>query len=358
MGPYKSILKPILFKQDPETVHNRFIRMGKLLGKFSITRGIVSLFCKYENPRLNVKIENVFFPNPVGLSAGFDKNAEITDIIGSVGFGFIEVGSITGEPCVGNPKPRLWRLPEDKGLAVYYGLANEGAEAISSKLKIKKLRITTGISIAKTNDPNIKGDESVNDYFKAYSLLKDIGDYVTINISCPNTGDGCSFQESDLLEKLLKKIDKPSKPCFLKISPDLPKSKVDKIISLVLKYKLTGLVISNLKHNHDGLKTPKEILNKTKGGISGPITKKLSDDLISYVYEKTKGNLIIIGVGGIFSAEDAYQKIKNGATLVQLITGMIYEGPTLIKKINKDLIKLLDRDGFNNIQEAVGVNNK
>ena len=356
MGVYKSFLRPILFRINPEKVHNDFIKIGSFLGKFYISKKLTKVLFSYENPRLFQEIEGIKFKNPIGLAAGFDKNAELLDIIGSVGFGFTEVGSITGNKCNGNPKPRLWRLPLDSALAVNYGLVNEGAKEISKKFKGKKLEVITGINIAKTNNENTKGNDPITDYLKSYSLLKSYGDYLTINLSCPNTKEGHFFQKPPILNKLLKKLGKMQKPVFLKISPDLTKDNLDQIILLCFKYNITGLIISNLKHDHNTLKTPKKILKLTKGGISGIPTKEMSNDLISYVYKKSKGKLIIIGVGGIFSAQDAYEKLKNGASLVQLITGMIYEGPTLIKKINKGLIKLLNKDKFNSISQAIGTN--
>ena len=261
----------------------------------------------------------------------------------------MEIGSVTAKECLGNPKPRLFRVPEHDGIIVNYGLCNDGAEVIFNRLKDKKFRFPIGISIAKTNDASIKGDASVEEYFKAYEIMKDIGDYITINISCPNVGDGRSFEDTKLLEKLLKRIGKKHKPLFLKISPDISKRNLDKIIELNGKYNLDGFVVSNLT------KDKKLIKKEINGGLSGRLTKKKADELIKYVYRKTKGKKIIIGVGGIFNAEDAYKKIRNGASLVQLITGMIYKGPGVIKEINKGLVKLLERDGFNSIKDAVGV---
>jgi len=358
MSLYTSIIRPVLFRINPEVVHDSFIFFGKIAGFCPVSKKLLKMLFSYSNPRLKVAIKGINFRNPVGLAAGFDKNAQIIDTIGAVGFGFTEVGSITNLPCKGNPKPRLWRIPKDKGLTVYYGLANKGSRNISKKLLRKRCSIPVGINIAKTNDSSIFGDASVTDYLDSFQMLKSLGEYIVINISCPNTGDGCTFQDPVFLEKLLKQLPKVKKPVFLKVSPDLEKSNYDIIIALAFKYNISGLVISNLRHSHTGLKTAKKNLSKTKGGISGIPTKHLSEEVISYVYKKSKGKLVIIGVGGIFSAEDAYQKIRNGASLVQLITGMIYEGPGLIKKINKGLVKFLDRDGFKNISEAVGANHR
>lgn len=298
------------------------------------------------------------FKNPIGLAAGFDKNAVLTGIIPVIGFGFMEVGSITAEKCLGNPRPRLFRLPKDNSLVVNYGLCNDGAIAIHKRLKGKRFRIPIGISIARTNKA-LNEQESIDDYTKGFKIMQDIGSYITINISCPNTLDKKNFCDPLRLDKLLKELKKykHNKPILLKIKPDLTEKDIDKLLSIVSKYKfINGFIISNLssKRNLLNLKTEKHIVNKTTGGISGFPVKKRSTYLIRYVYKKTKGKYIIIGCGGVFTAEDAYEKIKAGANLIQLVTGMIYNGPGLIKKINKGLVKLLEKDGFNNIQQAVG----
>ncbi len=347
---YKELIKPILFRQDPEKVHDRALKLGEIFGSFSVSRRIIESLYVYKNEKLNIEIKGIEFENPVGLSAGFDKNGVLVDVIPSVGFGFMEVGSVTAKKCEGNPKPRLFRVPEDEGIIVNYGLCNDGAEVIFNRLKNKKFKFPVGISIAKTNDASIKGDESVEEYFRAYKLMKDIGDYMTINISCPNVGDGRNFEDTKLLEKLLKKIGKKHKLLFLKISPDINKKNLDKIIDLSKKYDL-NFVVSNLTKDRKLMKTKIDV----DGGLSGKLTREKADGLIKYVYRKTNGKKIIIGVGGIFSAEDAYRKIRNGASLVQLITGMIYKGPKIVKEINKGLVKLLERDGFSNVKGAVGV---
>ena len=354
MGIYTKILKPIAFAQDPEKVHNKAIKIGNKLGKSPTGKALIKSLYHYENPKLEQNILGINFKNPVGLSAGFDKNAHLTDILPSIGFGFMEVGSITGQPCEGNPKPRLWRLPKDNSIAVYYGLANEGAEAISAKLKDKTFKIPLAASIAKTNNPKIKGNASINDYYKGFSLMKNIANFMVINISCPNTGDGCTFENSQMLDKLLKKINNKNKKVFLKISSTLSTKQVDKILGVAKKYNLHGFVIGNLNKERKNLKSSKEELEKIQGGLSGEPIRKASNKLIKYLYKKTKGKYVIIGVGGIFSAEDAYEKIKLGASLVQLITGMIYKGPALIKEINKGLVQLLEKDGYKNISEAIG----
>ena len=351
---YEKLAKPIFFKIDPEVTHDLMTNVGAVLGSNFVTRLLTSFFFNYKNKRLNITIKGIEFPNPVGLAAGFDKNGKLTDLMPYVGFGFEEIGSITASPCGGNPRPRLFRLPKDNAIIVNYGLCNDGVEKVVDRIKNKRFRIPVGISIAKTNDSTINGDDSVDDYYKSFYFAKHIGDYITINISCPNTGDGRSFEDPLLLEKLLKKIGKTNKTIFLKLSPDLPRERLDKIIKLSEKYSISGFILTNLTHDRSKLKTSKSELDGKKGGVSGWAVRNKSLDMLKYVYKKTKGKFVIISVGGIFSAEDAYERIKNGASLVQLITGMIYKGPALIKHINTGLVKLLERDGYNNISEAIG----
>lgn len=362
---YKKILKPIFFLFEPEFTHVFFTFFGEVLGKSRICRSITRKICNFSHPSLATEVCGIKFPNPIGLSAGFDKDLRLTQIIPEVGFGFMEVGAITHLPYDGNPGRHLVRLPKDEALIVYYGLKNKGSEEIHKMVKNISFKIPTGINIAKTNRADIKGDKSVEDYVNTYRLLSPYFAYSTINISCPNAQDGCTFQDNDdLLSKLLTALsrEKKSGPVFLKISNHLQEKQVDKILSIVDQHKFVdGFVISNLSKDRSSLnlKSSKESLAMLpEGGISGKPIKQKTDHLISYVYNKTGGKYIIIGVGGVFSAEDAYEKIKAGASLVQLITGMIYEGPLLIRKINKGLVNLLERDGFKNISEAVGKTHK
>jgi dihydroorotate dehydrogenase len=356
---YKYILKPIFFKIDPEDIHDNMISTGKFLGKFPSIRYLFSLIFDYKNPSLNQKILNMEFINPIGLSAGFDKNAELTELLPSIGFGFIEIGSITGEYCPGNAKPRLWRMPLSQSLIVYYGLKNDGAEKISKRLENKKHHIPLGINVAMTNcQNNLDINNAIEDFKKAFEIMKSHADYITINISCPNALGGQPFIKPENLENLLNILDRveTDRPRFIKLSPDLQKEEIDIILNILKNHKIQGIICSNLTKNRDNKKIHQNENNITdKGGISGKIVKDLSDELLSYIYKKEGKRFILIGVGGIFSAEDVYKKIRNGASLVQLITGMIFEGPSLISNINQDLVKLLKRDGFNNISEAIGI---
>src|SRR4030042_6051052 len=268
---YKTILRRIFFSIEPESMHNGMLIFGRFLGSNIVTRAITTLSFSYSNKRLEQKILGVRFPNPIGLAAGYDKDAILTDILPSVGFGFAEVGPITGEPCEGNPQPRLWRLEKSKSLAVHYGLKNEGCEKISKRLKNKKFAIPVGTSIAKTNSRGTVGlKEGINDYVKAYRKFTDIGSYFTINISCPNAFGGQPFTDEERLDKLLNEIDKTTKkkPIFLKLSPDLSKNEIDKILQVADQHKVDGFIFTNLSKKRD----TKKIIDKNvpeKGTFSG-----------------------------------------------------------------------------------------
>ncbi|MBI2019367.1 quinone-dependent dihydroorotate dehydrogenase [Candidatus Daviesbacteria bacterium] len=356
---YKNFLRPIFFLGDPEHVHDLMTFSGRLLGSNFLTRGLTSFMFSYSHPALEQEILGIEFKNPIGLSAGFDKDALLTDIMPSVGFGFEEIGSITGEPCEGNPKPRLWRLKNSKSLVVYYGLKNEGPEIISQRLKGKRFSIPIGTSIAKTNCADtVDTDKGIADYIKAFKKFTNIGDYFTINISCPNAFGGLPFTDAGKLDLLLSQIDQipTKKPIFLKMAPDLSEKELDQIINVVKKHKVRGFICTNLTKDRKRASklTHKKDSIPENGGLSGKIVEDLSNQMIKAIYQKTKGKYVIIGVGGVFSAEDAYKKIKLGASLVQLITGMIFEGPQLIGEINRGLVKLLQKDGYKNISQAIG----
>lgn len=359
---YESLIKPILFLFDPEFVHDSFVTIGETLGRVPVARLLVSVICNYEHLSLETKVAGIDFKNPIGLAAGFDKDVRLTKIMPSVGFGFMEVGAVTQFSYGGNEGRRLLRLPADQSIIVYYGLKNVGAAAVQEKLpRLLPFRIPTGLNIAKTNRADIKGERSVEDYVATYRILAEYFAYVTLNISCPNTQDGRLFQDPLLLDDLLTAFlqEKKRGPIFLKISNDLTFQEVDEILAVVKKYPFVdGFVVANLAKRRDMLRlrsSPDRLNLLPRGGISGAPVRELSTNLIRHIYRRTSGKYILIGLGGVFTAEDAYEKIKAGASLVQIITGLIYGGPTVVKKINEGLVKLLARDGYKNVNEAVGV---
>lgn len=342
---YRAALRPLLFTIDPEDIHNRFLNIGAMLAATAAGQAFTRALFAYEHSILHTTIAGIRFNNPIGLAAGFDKNARLYDIMPDVGFGFVELGSFTGKPCAGNPRPRLWRIPTLHALRVYYGLANPGADAVSAQLRDVQFRIPIGISAARTNDQTTTEPEAgIADYVHVVEQFHGIGHYLALNISCPNTFCTDTFTDPALLERLLSAIDPiVDKPMFVKLTPHLTAPQLDAIIDVCQRHRVTGFICSNLTKQSDG-----------PGGISGIPAQKSSDEQIALVYAKTQGRYPIIGVGGIFNAKDVYRKIRLGASLVQLITGMIYQGPQLIGQMNRDLVQLLKHDGFTSVSQAVG----
>lgn len=356
---YRTLLKPIFFMIDPERVHEGMVRFGVFLGSFALTRWLTSLmFASPKSSMLRQTIRGITFENPIGLSGGFDKNAVTTRIMPLVGFGFMEVGSVTARAYEGNPGKHLWRMPASRALVINYGLKNKGAAAISRKLQRESFAIPVSINIAKTNCRETNEVAiGIADYAESFKEFLDIGTFFTINISCPNVTSGQPFHEPENLNRLLIALDAipTDKPVFIKISPDLTHEQLDGIIDIALEHRVDGFVCTNLTKRRDlSTISPKDFVPGI-GGISGKVVEALTDDQISYVYRRTQGRFLIIGVGGIFSAEDAYRKIRLGASLLELITGMIYQGPQLISEIQLGLVQLLEKDGFTHVSQAVGI---
>jgi len=344
---YQKIAKPIMFLQDPEKTHKRAILAGKILQSNFVTREITSALFNYQNKILEQKIHGIHFKNPIGLAAGFDKNAEIITTMEKIGFGFTEVGSITAKACAGNSGTRLWRLPERESIRVNLGLNNKGADEISKRLAGKKFGIPVGISVAKTNcKETADREEGIKDYIETLKKFKNIGSYFTINISCPNAFGGQPFNDAESFEKLIKEVAKLKikKPMLIKMSPDLTEENVTQLIEISKKYGVTGFICSNLTKKHEF----------ESGGLSGKAVSEKADKLLSQIYIETKGKMTLIGAGGIFNTQDAYRKIKLGANLLQIITGMIYKGPGLVSEINIGLVEQLKKDGYENIKEVIG----
>lgn len=371
---YRNILKRIFFHFDPEIVHEEMIQLGHDLGKIGITRSMIgAMFATPELPELHQVIRGIEFKNPIGLSGGFDKNAILTDIIPALGFGFMEIGSVTAKPYEGNQGQRLWRLKKSQSLVVNYGLKSVGAKAIAESLKGKTFSIPVGVNIAKTNCAETNDlDIGIADYVETYKGFLEIASFFTINISCPNVAGGQPFHNSEWLEKLLMALEgvrtksetggsTERKPIFIKISPDLSRSEVDAIMEVASRHHVDGFVCTNLTKRRD-LPSIIDPDVPAIGGLSGKVVEPLANELISYVYthgkQKNGEKFIIVGAGGIFSARDAYQKIRAGATLLELITGMIFQGPQLISEIQLGLSKLLAKDGFKHLSEAIGADHR
>ena len=341
---YKSIIRKILFKFDPEAVHYFTFDFIKLVSKIPFISVLIRSIFQVNHPSLERELFGLRFKNPVGLAAGFDKNAVLYNELANFGFGFIEIGTVTPKAQVGNPKKRLFRLQDDKGIINRMGFNNAGLEGVITQLKKNKKKIIIGGNIGK-NTQTIP-DEYTNDYLECFSALHPYVDYFVLNVSCPNVGSHAKLNDKNYLEELIHAVQslnttfQVSKPILLKISPDLNNTQLDEIISLVKTTKIDGVIASNTSVSRENLKADATTLKSIgNGGVSGqPITTK-STQVIKYLSENSQNEFPIIGVGGIHSEKDALDKLSAGADLVQIYTGFIYEGPALVKRINKAVLK-------------------
>ncbi|MDG2395413.1 quinone-dependent dihydroorotate dehydrogenase [Candidatus Thioglobus sp.] len=360
---YRIIIRPLIFLWEAEYAHNQLKRFGSIVSSSVFGRFVLKSLFYFQHKSLNTTVDGITYNNPIGLSAGFDKDGELTDTYPLIGFGFAELGSFTGDVCPGNPGVgrRLFRLVKSKSILVWYGLNNQGAQSIAKRLKGKKFKIPIGISAAKTNNAaSFDLQDSIDDYLKTVNAFTDIGHYYTINISCPNTQDGEPFVDQKNLDELLSALDKTKqecKPVYIKMAADLEINEINTIVDACLKHKIDGLVLTNLTKPSMSDEYLKDELTFDKGALSGLPVQRISTNVIRHVYQRTRGKITIIGVGGVFNAEDAYEKITSGANLIEMITGMIFEGPQVVGEINRGLVELLKKDGFTSIEEAVGSRN-
>ena len=341
---YKQLLRPLVFKLNPEKAHYLTFDLLKLALGNAFGRFLSKSVLEYKHPKLKKQLFGLNFENPVGLAAGLDKDAKVFNELGALGFGFIEIGTLTPKPQPGNDKPRLFRLPNDKAIINRMGFNNEGVDAAVIRLKNRKTKAIIGGNIGKNKiTPN---EDAIKDYEYCFNALFDVVDYFVVNVSSPNTPNLRELQDKEPLTHLLNHLQKINnskpkrKPLLLKIAPDLTNSQLDDIIDIVASTKIDGIVATNTTIAREPLTYPKaEIEAIGMGGLSGkPLTKR-STEVIAYLKTKSHNAFPVIGVGGIHSPEDAIEKIKAGADLIQLYTGFIYEGPALIKNINKELIK-------------------
>lgn len=341
---YQKIIRPLLFQIEAETIHNIAINAGELLGECSFGRKLVSTLFGPTPPDISTTVDGINYRSPVLLAAGFDYNGRLTQILPSLGLGGEEIGSITALPSLGNRRPRLSRLPEYKSLVVNKGLANDGVEVVIKRLKASPQTpgFVRGISIARSNRPEASSvDAGIADYRTSLSRLteENVGDYYTINISCPNAHGGETFTSPVLASKLLKALDKidKTKPRYVKMPISLDDGQFFSLLGVLDNHLVDGIIIGNLQKDRSMLEDPSCDQLRHPGGLSGLPTQKRSDELIKKTKAKYTDRFTIIGCGGIFTPEDALTKLRLGADLLQLITGMIYEGPGLIQKINKRL---------------------
>ncbi len=340
---YKYILRPIFFSIDPEKIHHLVFKLIKFSQSIPGVPFITRLIYVTKSQKLEREVFGIKFPNPVGLAAGFDKDAKLYKELSNFGFGFIEIGTITPLAQPGNDKPRMFRLPADQALINRMGFNNEGIEGAIERLKNRPKDLIIGGNIGKNkNTPN---EEAINDYEKCFEALYPYVDYFVINVSSPNTPNLRALQEKEPLKQLLSQLQHLNtkkaklKPILLKIAPDLTNEQLDDIVEIVQDSNIAGVIASNTTISREGLATSKErIAEIGMGGLSGkPLTER-STEVIAYLSKKSNKSFPIIGVGGIHTADDAIQKLNAGATLVQLYTGFIYEGPALIKAINNRIL--------------------
>ena len=345
-----SIFKPYIFSLDPEVAHDLAIKSLK----FNVLPK--SIFDVRGEEQLETKLLNERIPNPIGLAAGFDKSAEVYNSLFKLGYGFVEVGTITPKRQLGNSKPRVFRLEKDRALINRLGFNNHGSEIVSKRISDNLPSGFLGINIGPNKDTKNKDE----DYFICLSRLSSFAGYITINISSPNTEGLRNFHEQKALEKLLLGVNKIKKdknivkPLVVKISPDIKDNEISNIIELILKHKIEGIIVSNTTDSHR--EKLSDIQKNEKGGLSGQPLKDLSTKLIKKFYRETKGKIQIIGVGGVDSGHAAFEKICAGADAVQLYTGMVYKGPGVVKEMKKELITILKKEKLKNISEAVGIN--
>ncbi|MDA3892647.1 MAG: quinone-dependent dihydroorotate dehydrogenase [Salinivirgaceae bacterium] len=341
---YKLFIRPILFKMLPETAHKVVFRALKCGQTF----GLKPVFKWAFHPSsLHMKTEvfGLKFPNKVGVAAGLDKNAEVYSMLGSLGFGHIEIGTVTPKPQSGNAKPRSFRLINDDALINRMGFNNKGLESAIIKLRKRNKNLIIGGNIGKNT--LTKNEDALSDYLACFTGLYNVVDYIVVNVSCPNVTDLHKLQDQESLELILKTLNdkrtefSPYKPILLKISPDLNVHQINETLDVIKRCNIDGVIATNTTTSRDDLTTESSIVEGIgNGGLSGKPIKDRSTDIIKYISEKTSGKLPIIGVGGIFTAQDALDKINAGATLVQVYTGFIYEGPAIARNINKEIAKL------------------
>lgn len=352
---YKLFFRPLLFLLSPETAHSFTMSVLRTATSIPFLKNLISTYYSSDKSKQELYVSGLRFKNRIGLAAGFDKNAKYVDALACFGFGHIEIGTVTPLPQSGNPKPRLFRLKKDKALINRMGFNNDGAKAVAERLKKRKSDVVVGVNIGKNKSTS--NENAVDDYEKCFRELYEVADYFVVNVSSPNTPELRELQEKYALRKILTQLQKinseltpsPSestetsggvrhKPIFLKISPDLTLAQLDEIIEVVMETKIAGVIAANTTIAREGLRTPDSRFNTIgAGGLSGKPLTEPSTEMIRYIALEAQGKFSIIGCGGIFSANDALEKINAGAELVQLYTGFIYEGPSLIKNIARKL---------------------
>lgn len=360
---YEKIIRPLLFRLPTETAHE--------LGIESLKIGLGSKFAQnFAAQRLaeqsfgEIKRFNLTFKNPVGVAAGFDKNGKVVNQLAALGFGFVEIGTVTFDPQKGNELPRLFRLPEDKALINRLGFNNEGTLKVVERLKKINPSCVLGVNIGKNKD--VPNERAIENYLASFDLAFEVADYIAVNVSSPNTPNLRELQKAENLEGLLGELQKRNQasakqknderrqnagvPLLVKIAPDLSEAEIEAIVEIASRLNLAGIIATNTTIKRENLKTKTD----ESGGLSGKPLQKRANEVIRKIYKFSKGKLPVVGVGGVFTAEDAFEKIAAGACLIQAYTGFIYQGFGYAAEVNCGLAKILEERGFNNLDEAIG----
>lgn len=340
---YKFI-RPLLFCFSPEQIHSITMGLLRVLHHIPFAESLIRGLFNYNNPKLERELYGIKFKNPVGLAAGFDKNGNAYNEIANFGFGFIEIGSLTPKPQGGNPKPRCFRLPKDKAIINRMGINNKGVEHAAAQLKKKHPRCVIGGNLSK--NATTSNENAAEDYQTSFAALYNYVDYFTINVSCPNVKDLDKLQDMDNLLQITERLlairasKEQYRPILLKLSPDIPYNRLDSIIELVTRKGLDGVIATNTTRSREGLKSTKKLIDKIgEGGLSGaPLFNRILE-FVKHIHDKTEGRLPIIAAGGIMSPQDALKMLNAGASLIQVYTGFVYNGPSFVKKINRFLSK-------------------
>lgn len=352
---FEKVIRPTLFRLEAERAHD--------LGLKTLELGIAK--APRMTPHENQRIANAFgpiqrfglrFSNPLGIAAGFDKNGVVVNQLAALRFGFVEVGTVTYEPQPGNPKPRLFRLPDDKALINRLGFNNNGAVKIAERLRCLDRKCVVGVNIGRNKD--VTNTLAVENYLMTFEIVHPVADYIAVNVSSPNTPGLRDLQTVENLEHLLgslqrRNLELGTKPLLVKIAPDLDKTDIESIVDLCLRLQVNGIIATNTTISREGLRTG-GVDEFGAGGLSGLPLKNRSNDVISKIYRYTNGRLPIIGVGGVFTAEDAFEKIAAGASLIQTYTGFIYSGPSFAHDVVLGLADLITQCGFRSLDEAIG----
>ena len=364
---YRNVAVHIFFLWDSEPIHDFFLDMGECMAHIPGIPALISLMCRFEDERLTTTVAGITFPNPIGLAAGFDHEAQLPSMVHAIGFGFESVGTITNGAYGGNEYPRIKRMVKSRSILVNKGLKSSGIRAVITRVAARHIRwrVPVGISVGQTNSQTITThEEAIGDIVSALTFIREYQlpfSYIELNISCPNLNHDISFYDPNRLDQLLSAVEKIglTVPLFLKMPISLSNDETMQLFTVCLRHRIAAVIIGNLQHNRaDPAFNPGEIAacEGKRGNFSGKPCQSRSDELIKLAYPILKNNIAIIGCGGVFNAEDAYRKIRNGASLIQLATATIFEGPQVAGEINADLIHILKRDGYFSVSSAVGVN--